>query len=73
MTLTQIIAETENSLSIYADSNDVDRQTIKNSVIICLRQMGKNITVPFEEIVTIVNSKALLPENFKSLNSWMVS
>lgn len=68
MTLTQIIAETENSLSIYADSNDVDRQTIKNSVIICLRQMGKNITVPFEEIVTIVNSKALLPENFKSLN-----
>jgi hypothetical protein len=63
----QFVAEIESSLSNYADSNDIDRQSIKTWTIQALRKFGKNICEKNETIVEVKNSRALLPETFKSL------
>jgi hypothetical protein len=63
----QFVAEIETSLSNYAESNDIDRQSIKIWLIQALRKFGKNICERNETIVEVKNSRALLPETFKSL------
>jgi hypothetical protein len=63
----QFVAEIETSLSNYAESNDIDRQSIKTWLIQALRKFGKNICERNETIVEVKNSRALLPETFKSL------
>lgn len=63
----QFVAEIEVVFSSYAESNDIDKQSIKTWLIQALRKFGKNICEKNEAIVEIKNSRALLPENFKSL------
>ena len=63
----QFVAEIETSLSNYADSNDIDRQSIKTWLIQALRKFGKNICEKNETVVEVKNKRALLPEHFKSL------
>ena len=67
VSLEQFTAEIETSLSNYSDSNDIDRQSIKTWVIQALRKFGKNICEKNETVVEVKNSRALLPETFKSL------
>lgn len=67
ISLEEFTAEIETSLSNYAETNDIDRQSIKTWVIQALRKFGKNICEKNEAVVEIKNSRALLPENFKSL------
>lgn len=67
ISLEQFTAEIESSLSNYAESNDIDRQSIKTWVIQSLRKFGKNICEKNETVVEVKNSRALLPESFKSL------
>jgi hypothetical protein len=67
ISLEQFTAEIESSLSNYAESNDIDRQSIKTWVIQALRKFGKNICEKNETVVEVKNSRALLPESFKSL------
>jgi hypothetical protein len=67
-TLDQFIAEIENTFSNYAETGDIDKISIKGWVISCLRGFGKNICDLRETVVEVENSKALLPENFKSLH-----
>jgi hypothetical protein len=67
ISLGQFTAEIESSLSNYAESNDIDRQSIKTWVIQALRKFGKNICEKNETVVEVKNSRALLPESFKSL------
>ena len=67
ITLEQFIAEIETTFSNYADTNDIDHQSIKTWVIQALRKFGKNICDKSETIVEVKNKRALLPETFKSL------
>ena len=67
ITLEQFTAEIESSFSSYADTNDIDRLTIKTIVIDQLRKFGKNICDKRETIINIKNSRALLPHGFKSM------
>ena len=67
ISLEQFTAEIETSLSNYAESNDIDRQSIKTWVIQALRKFGKDICEKNETVVEVKNSRALLPETFKSL------
>lgn len=67
VTLDEFTAEIESTFKNYSDTNDIDRVLIKTCVINELRQFGKNICIKKETIVDIKNSRALLPETFKSL------
>lgn len=67
ISLEQFTAEIETSLSNYAETNDIDRLSIKTWVIQALRKFGKNICEKNETVVEVKNSRALLPETFKSL------
>lgn len=67
VTLEEFTAELESTFKNYSDTNDIDKILIKTCVINELRQFGKNICVKRETIVDIKNSRALLPETFKSL------
>ena len=67
ISLEQFTAEIETSLSNFAESNDIDRLSIKTWVIQALRKFGKNICEKNETVVEVKNSRALLPEAFKSL------
>lgn len=67
VTLDEFIAEIETTFKNYADTNDIDRVSIKTWVINELRRFGKNICDKREGIVGVKNSRALLSETFKSL------
>lgn len=67
MTLSQFTAEIENDLVSFAESNDIDRVSIKLWVIDCLKRFGVNICSIEEGIFKVENSKAILPDTFKSL------
>lgn len=67
VTLEEFLAEIENTFQNYADTNDIDRISVKGWVIDKLRMFGKNICDTRELIAGVENSRALLPENFKSL------
>lgn len=67
VTLDEFIAEIETTFRNYADTNDIDRVSIKTWVINELRRFGKNICQMRETIVDVKGSRALLPETFKSL------
>ena len=67
VTLDEFIAEIETTFRNYADTNDIDRVSIKTWVINELRRFGKNICQMRETIVDVKSSRALLPETFKSL------
>ncbi len=68
VSLTEFIAEIETDLSNYAETNDIDRISIKTWVISALRKFGKNICDKREGVFKIENSRILLPETFKSLH-----
>ena len=67
VTLEEFTAEIETTFKIYAETNDLDRISIKTWVITELRKFGKNICDKREAVVDIKSSRALLPEGFKSL------
>ncbi len=67
MTFEEFYAEIETQLKSFSDTGDLDKISVKGSVLTCLRQMGNNITDLRETIIEVTNSKALLPETFKSL------
>jgi len=67
ITFSEFLAEIQTIFANYTDSNDLDTVSIKGWVIDRLRVFGKNICDHRELIVGVENSKALLPENFKSL------
>lgn len=67
VTLDEFIAEIETTFKNYADTNDIDRVSIKTWIINELRRFGKNICDKREGIVEVKNSRALLSETFKSL------
>lgn len=63
----EFLAEIQTIFQNYADTNDLDTISIKGWVIDKLRMFGKNICEQREMIVGVENSRALLPENFKSV------
>lgn len=63
----EFMAEIESIFQSYAETNDIDRISVKGWVIDKLRGFGKNICETREAVMTVENSKVLLPENFKSL------
>lgn len=65
--LENFIAEVETTFANYTETGDISSISIKMWVIHCLRQMGNNITDLRETIVEVKNSKADLPDSFKSL------
>lgn len=67
VTFDNFLAEIETTFQNYADSNDLDRISIKGWVIDRLRSFGKNICDTREAVLGVENSRVLLPENFKSL------
>jgi len=67
VTFDQFIAEIETIFANYAETGDIDRISVKGWVITLLRGLGKNICDKRESIVEVRDSRALLPENFKSL------
>ena len=67
ITLDEFIAEIETKFKKFTDTDDIDRTTVKTLVIDCLRKFGKNICEKRDKVVEIKNSRALLPETFKSL------
>lgn len=67
VTFEEFFAEISEIFENYSDSNDINKVSVKGWVIDKLRTFGKNICDYREVIVGVENSKALLPENFKSL------
>lgn len=67
ITFDEFYAEIETTFKNYADTNSIDKLSVKTWVINELRKFGKNICDLKESIVEVKNSRALLPENFKSL------
>lgn len=67
VTFEEFFAEIETTFKNYADTNSIDKVSVKTWVINELRRFGKNICDKREDIVTVKNSRVLLPENFKSL------
>lgn len=65
MTLSEFTEEIISSLSTY--EQDIDRVAIKMNVINQLKILGSDICELTEDVITVENSKAKLPENFKSL------
>lgn len=66
-TLDEFIADLETTFANYSATNDLDRNSIKGWVIEALRKFGKNICDKRETIIEIKNSRAVLPETFKSM------
>lgn len=64
-TLTEFTAEIIAKFPTY--EKDIDKISIKTDVIDRLRKLGNNITYINETILEVENSKAKLPEDFKSL------
>lgn len=67
VTFDEFYAEIETLFNTYADTNDLDKTSVKTWVIDELRKFGKNICLKKEAIVEVKNSRALLSEDFKSL------
>ena len=67
MTIDEFIAEIESDFSIYAESGDIDRVTIKSIILNELKAFGNNILNDYEQVLDIENSQAKLPESFRSL------
>lgn len=67
MKLIEFITEIEEGLSTYAESGDINRVSIKMWVIGELRKFGNNISQVNERLLKVENSKATLPDDFKSL------
>jgi hypothetical protein len=65
MTLTEFIAELESAFPTYA--KDIDKITVKTDVIGRLKIFGNNIAELRETVLKVENSRAILPEDFKSL------
>lgn len=63
----EFMADIETTFQSYAETNDIDKISVKGWVIDKLRGFGKNICDTREVILGVENSKVLLPENFKSL------
>lgn len=63
--LTQFLSEIESSFPTYA--KDLDKVSIKYDVLQQLRIFGLNIAETTEKVIKVKNSKATLPDNFKSL------
>lgn len=67
MTLSELTAEIENDLQVYADSGDIDKVTIKTNTIDRLKKLGLNICVLEEDVFKVENSRAILPQEFNSV------
>ena len=63
----EFMADIETTFQSYAETNDIDKISVKGWVIDKLRGFGKNICDTREVVLGVENSKVLLPENFKSL------
>jgi hypothetical protein len=67
LSLEALISELETLFENYTTTGDIDRLTIKTVTINTLRKFGKNICDVREALIDVDNSRALLPETFKSL------
>lgn len=67
MTLSEAIAEIESRFSSFANSNDLDKVSIKTDILNELKKFGLNICDINEAILQVSNSQVRLPEEFKSL------
>lgn len=67
MSLEEFNVEIFTTFENYTNTGELSPVSIKMWVIHCLRQMGNNITDIRETIVDVKNSRATLPESFKSL------
>lgn len=65
MKISEFIAEIESNFPTYA--KDLDKVSIKYDVLQQLRIFGLNIAQVSEQVLQVSNSKATLPEDFKSL------
>lgn len=65
MNLSEFIAEVETDLSSFA--KDINRTSVKTNVINQLRKFGTNVTELKEKVLTVTNSRVMLPEDFKTL------
>lgn len=67
MTLSEFISEIESKYSTLKESGNIDKISIKLTVINELKRFGNNIAQLNEKVLDIRNSQAELPEQFKSL------
>lgn len=67
MTLSELISEIQTTFETHTITGDIDSLTIKTVTINTLRKFGKNICDVREALIDVDNSRALLPETFKSL------
>lgn len=65
MNLSEFLSELETDLSSFA--KDINRVSVKTNVINQLRKFGTNVTELKEKVLTVTNSRAILPEDFKTL------
>ena len=65
VTLSEFMSEILSDFKTY--EKDIDKVSIKGRVIRCLRKLGNNIAFMNETIVKVSNSRAELPEDFKSI------
>jgi hypothetical protein len=64
MKLSQFIAEIKTSMKSYDAANLIDEISINNWVIDELKRFGSNLMSLEEEIITVKNGKAKLPDNY---------
>jgi len=67
ISINELIAEIEAKYPILAESGDIDKSSIVFTVINALRKFGVNVQNLKSEFLDIDNSRAILPQDFKSL------
>lgn len=67
ISINELIAEIEAKYPTLAESGDIDKNSIVFTVINALRKFGVNVQKLKSEVLFIDNSKAMLPEDFKTL------
>jgi len=67
ISINEFIAEIEAKYPILAESGDIDKSSIVFTVINALRKFGVNVQNLKSEFLDIDNSRAMLPQDFKSL------
>lgn len=67
MTFDEFYSEITNSLKQYDSANLIDKLSVYNWVLECIKRFGNLPTIKFEKVLEVKNMKAKLPDNFKSL------
>lgn len=62
-----LIEEIKSDLSKYDDAGLIDEQSLNRDIIKGLRRFGNDVCTLQEDVIEVINSKAILPESFFSL------